>query len=123
MNWRRMGFLSVLLVVAAFATAATAEERQDREFAECVGCPQMVGIPAGKFVMGSPASEPGRFECEGPQHVVSIKAFALGKYDVTSGEFLLFLKATGYQPAPCNALLIESPQSHACLPQRPGLRR
>ena len=65
----------------------------------------MVGIPAGKFVMGSPASEAGRFDSEGPQHVVSVKAFALGKFDVTSEEFLTFLKDTGYQPEPCNALL------------------
>ncbi len=65
----------------------------------------MVGIPAGKFVMGSPAGEPGRFDNEGPQHVVSLKAFALAKYDVTSEEFLTFLRATGYKPAPCNALL------------------
>ena len=57
-----MAFLSVLLLAAGFATAATAEERADREFTECAGCPQMVGIPAGKFVMGSPASEAGRFE-------------------------------------------------------------
>jgi formylglycine-generating enzyme required for sulfatase activity len=107
MNCRRVGFFSVLLIAAglALATSAPAQERKDREFAECAGCPQMVGIPAGKFVMGSPASEAGRFENEGPQHVVSIKAFALGKYDVTSEEFLLFLKETGYQPEPCNALL------------------
>ncbi|MDE2134484.1 MAG: formylglycine-generating enzyme family protein [Alphaproteobacteria bacterium] len=103
MDWRR-GFLCFLLT-AALASAAAAEERPEREFQECAGCPQMVGIPAGKFVMGSLADEPGRFQNEGPQHVVSIKAFALGKYDVTSEEFLAFLKQTGYQPAPCNALL------------------
>ena len=40
----------------------------------------MVAIPAGKFLMGSPAHEPGRFDSEGPQHVVTVKAFALGKY-------------------------------------------
>jgi len=87
MNGRR-SFLSVLLVVAGFATAASAQEHQEREFKECPECPQMVGIPAGKFVMGSAASEPGRFENEGPQHIVSLKAFALGKVDVTSEEFL-----------------------------------
>ena len=104
MNGRR-SFLSVLLVVAGFATAASAQEHQEREFKECPECPQMVGIPAGKFVMGSAASEPGRFENEGPQHIVSLKAFALGKVDVTSEEFLAFLKDTSYQPQPCNALL------------------
>lgn len=55
--------------------------------------------------MGSPPSEPGRFDTEGPQHIVSIKAFALGKYDITSEQFLEFLRATGYRPAPCNPIL------------------
>ena len=58
----------------------------------------MVGIPAGTFAMGSPHTESGRFDSEGPQHEVTIKAFALGKYDVTSEQFLTFLKETSYQP-------------------------
>ena len=64
----------------------------------------MVGIPAGRFVMGSPKSEPGRFDAEGPQRVVNVDAFALGKYDVTSSEFQIFLQDTGYQPQPCNTI-------------------
>ena len=51
----------------------------------------MVGIPAGQFLMGSPKTEPGRFDSEGPQHAVSIKAFALGKYDITTAQFVVFL--------------------------------
>ena len=82
------------------------QKTADREFQECPECPQMVGIPAGKFLMGSPAHEPGRFDSEGPQHVVTVKAFALGKYPVTSEQFLAFLAATGYQPQPCNPLLM-----------------
>jgi len=105
MNWHRVAFLSFLLAAAGFSGVASAQEHQEREFTECPECPQMVGIPAGKFVMGSAVSEAGRFENEGPQHIVSIKAFALGKYDVTSEEFLAFLKDSGYQPQPCNALL------------------
>ena len=86
-------------------TAAVAGEQKDREFQECPECPIMVGLPAGSFVMGSPPQESGRFKNEGPQHLVSIKAFALGKYVITSKEFLTFLKDTGYQPAACNATL------------------
>ncbi len=41
----------------------------------------MVGLPSGTFVMGSPASEKGRFDNEGPQHLVAIKAFALLRRD------------------------------------------
>ena len=85
--------------------AGAAEEFRAQEFQECPDCPQMVAVPAGKFLMGSPAHEPGRFDSEGPQHVVTVKAFALGKYPVTSAEFLAFLRASGYQPKPCNALL------------------
>ncbi|MDE2182425.1 MAG: formylglycine-generating enzyme family protein [Alphaproteobacteria bacterium] len=97
--------LFAILLAVGLATGASGEDQSSRTFKECPDCPEMVGIPAGKFVMGSPASEPGRFDSEGPQHIVTVKAFALGKYDVTSEEFLNFLKATGYQPKPCNALL------------------
>jgi len=107
MRWSRHILLSVVLIAAALAVpaAARAQEQKEREFQECRDCPVMVGIPAGTFVMGSPASEPGRFDTEGPQHSVSVKAFALGKYDVTIDQFLTFLKETGYQPAPCNRIL------------------
>ncbi|HTO41355.1 MAG TPA: formylglycine-generating enzyme family protein [Rhizomicrobium sp.] len=82
-----------------------ASTSSDREFQECSDCPQMVGIPAGSFTMGSPAQEQGRFDNEGPQHAVSIKAFAIGKYQVRSEDFLTFLRDTGYQPAACNTIL------------------
>ena len=95
----RQFLFGFFLVLGSLGTAAAAE------FRECPDCPNMVAIPAGKFLMGSPAHEPGRFDSEGPQHVVTVKAFALGKYPVTSEEFLTFLRATGYQPKPCNALL------------------
>ena len=50
-------------------------------------------------------TKPGRFDTEGPQHDVTVSAFALGKYNVTTEEFLLFLKDTGYRPEPCNPIL------------------
>jgi formylglycine-generating enzyme required for sulfatase activity len=99
-----LGILLTALALMASSPGHT-QERDDREFQECPDCPVMVGIPAGKFVMGSPPGEPGRFASEGPQHVVSVMAFALGKYAVTSRQFLTFLKDTGYQPAPCDPVL------------------
>ena len=47
----------------------------------------MVPIPAGTFVMGSPASEPGRNADEGPQHKVTLKAFYIGAKEVTWAEY------------------------------------
>jgi len=98
-------FVFVFLLLGAAWGAALAADQKGREFQECLECPTMVGIPAGKFVMGSPAAEAGRFDAEGPQHAVTIKAFALGRTDVSSADFLGFLRATGYRPKPCNAML------------------
>lgn len=103
----RITHLAVLAVIVLIggAQAPGPSDPAAREFTECPDCPVMVGIPAGRFLMGSPAQEAGRFDTEGPQHAVSVRAFALGKYPVTSGQFTAFLRATGYQPRPCNDLL------------------
>jgi formylglycine-generating enzyme required for sulfatase activity len=100
-------FAYTLLLVCAFSAADSclAGEESDREFQECTKCPAMLAIPAGRFVMGSPAGEAGRFDSEGPQHIVSVKAFALGKFDVTTDEFLAFLEASNYQLKACNTIL------------------
>jgi len=103
---RLFAILALPLLVIATAQRAHADQPA-REFKECALCPIMVAVPAGEFVMGSPASEPGRFDAEGPQHRVAIRAFALGKYDVATDEFLRFLRTTGYQPKPCNPILNE----------------
>src|ERR1700739_4677565 len=103
----RAPIFALALTFLAFAPAAAQDSpsANGREFTECRDCPPMVAISAGRFLMGSPKAEPGRFDSEGPQHVVTVKAFALGKYDVTSKQFLDFLTATGYQPKPCNKTL------------------
>jgi formylglycine-generating enzyme required for sulfatase activity len=57
-------------------------------FRDCPGCPELVVIRSGSFMMGSPASEPKRYGDEGPQHRVIIsKPFAVGKYEVTQSEW------------------------------------
>ena len=43
----------------------------------------LVAIPGGEFLMGSPKSEKGRREDEGPQHKVKIEPFWMGKYEIT----------------------------------------
>jgi formylglycine-generating enzyme required for sulfatase activity len=61
--------------------------------------PEMVLIPPGSFIMGSPASEPERNKDEGPQHFVTFsKAFAIGRYAVTFEEYDAFCLATLRSP-------------------------
>lgn len=48
----------------------------------------LVWIPAGTFMMGSPASEENRDSDEGPVHKVTIsRGFWMGKYEVTQGQY------------------------------------
>jgi formylglycine-generating enzyme required for sulfatase activity len=58
-----------------------------KTFKECDACPEMVVIPEGEILMGSPASEVGRSDDEGPQHRVRVERLAVGKYEVTHGQW------------------------------------
>jgi formylglycine-generating enzyme required for sulfatase activity len=49
--------------------------------------PAMVEIPGGSFMMGSPRSEAGRGNDEGPQHQVTVSSFFMGKYEVTQAQW------------------------------------
>ena len=53
---------------------------------------EMVGVPGGTFVMGSPESEKGREPNEGPTHKVELKPFWIGKCEVTWDEFDIYFK-------------------------------
>lgn len=48
---------------------------------------EMVRIPGGEFMMGSPQYEAERTDDEGPQHLVRVPEFFLGKYAVTQAQW------------------------------------
>ena len=57
-------------------------------FRDCDRCPEMVVLPRGRFVMGSPVTEVGRGKDEGPQRTVEVDYdLAVGKYEVTFDEW------------------------------------
>jgi formylglycine-generating enzyme required for sulfatase activity len=59
-----------------------------RSFRDCIDCPEMMVIPAGQFMMGSPATEVGRYSNEGPQRAVALRApLAVGVFEVTFAEW------------------------------------
>ncbi|MGH6995811.1 MAG: formylglycine-generating enzyme family protein, partial [Stellaceae bacterium] len=93
----RMGRRSLLpLLVAVAALLSVPAAAGTKSFQDCSGCPQMIVVPAGAFLMGSPQDEPDRNDAEGPQHrVVIAHAFAIGKFDVTRAQYGLFVASTG----------------------------
>lgn len=65
---------------------------------DCTECPELVVLPEGSFRMGAPESEIARFINEVPAHEVRIGyRLAMGKHEVTRGEFGQFVAATGYK--------------------------
>ena len=47
----------------------------------------MVEIPGGTFIMGSPESEAKRVSNESPQHQVTVPSFYMGKYELTQVQY------------------------------------
>ncbi len=84
---RPTGYLGEDAVAALLKPApAPAPARRLKDFTtfrECPECPEMVVLPTGTFMMGSPASERGRREREGPQHRRRVMEFAISTTEVT----------------------------------------
>ena len=81
----------MLAQVRPFVLSDTAERalKPGSTFRECArDCPEMIVVPAGKFMMGSPEAEAGRYADETPLHPVTIrKTFAVSKYAVTFADW------------------------------------
>jgi len=101
---RLMGFVLVCTVLAAGIAGRVVAET-DADFDGATGgrgtpadsitvtlsgsaTMDFVYVAPGVFAMGSPSSEVGRYDWEGPQHEVTIsKGFYLGKYEVTQAQW------------------------------------
>ncbi len=94
--------IAALAVCAAIAGLSPVSAGAD-PIRDCADCPELVLIPAGRFAMGSPQGEPERegltesnAEDERPVHdVVIARPFAIGKFEVTRGEYAAFVADAG----------------------------
>ena len=72
--------------VSALAAAQERALKPGDSFKECRDCPEMTGVPTGRFMMGSPEGQGD--DSERPQHEVTIaKPFAVAKFELTFGEW------------------------------------
>lgn len=84
------------------ASEKAAEVKPAEPFRDCAQCPEMVVIPAGEFMMGSPEEErirdgvPKDFaDREQPRHRVTIgRAFAMSRNEITRGQYAQFVAET-----------------------------
>lgn len=85
---KRIGLL-VALALASLA-AAGAETWRD-----CPDCPEMAALPAGSFQTSPPGRSPE------PARTVAVAAFAIGKYEVTQGEWRALMGGNPSKYAEC----------------------
>jgi sulfatase modifying factor 1 len=102
--------LASLLVLAASASGAGAQQKIIKD---CQECPSLVAVPAGSFLMGSLEAETTREAVpdemasrERPQHSVTIgKPFAIGRTEITRSEYAAFVADTKYEvQGPCRTI-------------------
>lgn len=83
--------LALALALGAGASARTAKQgtvsaSKPLVIKDCRDCPEMVAVPAGEFMMGSPTTEPHRGG--EAQHVVTIlRAFAVSRFEITFAQW------------------------------------
>jgi formylglycine-generating enzyme required for sulfatase activity len=86
-SWLKQEFYA-LKNVQALAAAQEHTLKPQSDFKECTDCPDMVVLPAGSFVMGSPPTDPARKPSEEPQRTVTIATpFAVSKFEVTFAQW------------------------------------
>ena len=100
MNWYLTMRPYMLTSVRPYVLSLEAERALNvgQSFRECAkDCPEMIVIPAGKFLMGSPATEPDPDGDQKPQHSVTIsKRFAVSKFDVTFADWDACISVRNY---------------------------
>lgn len=82
--------LCTLLAIVGLGSAQAASIK------DCEDCPEMVVVPAGSFTMGA-AGQPKT----NPPHIVTLRSFAVGQYEVTQGQWLAVMGANPSRFAEC----------------------
>lgn len=91
-------------IKVAIEAAEALGQAGDPRFTEAAMAKNWVSIRAGEFLMGAQKANPSKpnydrepYADESPVHRVRLKAYRVGRYPVTVGEYLRFIEADGYK--------------------------
>lgn len=89
--------MAMSLSLTLFSSAPASSE--NATFRDCPSCPEMVKLPASPpgFKIGSPPTESGHTPRETPFEV-SIRPFAIGRFEVSVAEYMACVKDGGCRP-------------------------
>jgi len=86
---------AICVLMSLFAAAAAFAD-PPKTFRDCPTCPEMIVVPAGSFLMGTPdtarsgPNDSGN-DKEKPARTLQMKSFSLGKYEVTQAEWVAIM--------------------------------
>jgi len=89
--WAEPAGRSVLEVAGAAADTEAAMKPYAEQIEHTEETIDMVPIPGGTFVMGSPETEAHRGPDEGPQHKVQIDPFWMSKFEITWDQYEVWM--------------------------------
>jgi formylglycine-generating enzyme required for sulfatase activity len=122
-----MRFVFVLSFFALLVSASSlraAEPKSGTVIQDCPNCPEVVVIPKGSFQMGSNMGEADRPET--PIRTITFaKPFAMGRTEVTVGQFRAFMTASGHKisEGTCGMWVFSDQSPTPRTWQDPGLKR
>lgn len=94
--------------LSASSAEPSAAPPPDGLFRDCADCPQMIVIPAGRFLMGAAPGEEKREDLaeefrhrSEPQRQVIVERFAAGRFEISRGEYRVFAATTGRSTDGC----------------------
>ena len=89
-------------IPSGFSRASFKSQPDLKPFRDCADCPEMVPVPAGFAKVGADASDPRAEPAEMPQRIVTIgRPFALGRTEITIGQYAAFALATSRAMPAC----------------------
>ncbi len=94
----------VMGLMAAMLPLTRPTPKPGDTLADCDECPEMIVVNAGFFHMGADAADAEATPAEKPRQVIRVpKPFAIGRTEVTVGQYMAFVRDTGAKVPACTS--------------------